>query len=890
MLEVGDLAYDTSTQETVRIIEHAVLWGIHSYRVLNPATGETYRASEEVLRPVANTVTYDEDYLRFVMELARIKNEVAEGVLTPLSRNLIPLPHQLHALNRALANNNVRYLLADEVGLGKTIEAGLILEELKTRGLVRRTLVVCPTGLATQWVAEMQEKFGEKFHLLLPSDFDAIRKVTEGDNVYREFEQVVTPMDSIKPLEQRFGWSEERIQKYNDDRINAVVNGNWDLVIIDEAHRVAGSTGDVARHKLGRLLAKASPYLLLLTATPHNGKSEPFLRLVRLLDRDAFPNEKSVVRSQVAPYLIRTEKREAIDNKGDLLFKNRATHLVRIGWDARHTLQEELYRRVSDYVSHTYNQAMRQKSRNMCLIFLLIIMQRMVTSSTAAVRQSLERRLAMLEGGGTQQRHMNETDIGETDIEDGDEAAFEAPSLNDRSEIAELQDLVNLAQRAELQYQDAKVEALFDTLDAVLDEGSRKVIIFTEFMATQDYLKRLLERRGFTVSILNGSMSIDERNAVTEEFRTKTDVFVSTDAGGEGLNLQFASVVINYDMPWNPMRIEQRCGRVDRIGQTRDVEVYNFMIDDTVESRVHEVIEEKLSVILDELGIDKYSDVLDSEACDLDFTNAYMGSIGRPQAVEKSAGRIEKELREQVSNVASYQEIIREDKDLGGLVGLESDFDVTAALGRAFAYYNAWRGGKATLPLGLALDSPDAEKLLHASVVQDRNADVLSVEIEDFPNENGWFMLWDLSIADDRRSTRVVPVFVNDRLVLRPIAGKRIMDALLRPGVRLVVGTAANVDAETWARLEELSQDFAYNDFKELSEKHEAATRENHDKYAYALELRHEAARRMGIENIRVAKLARIEAERAEMEAAYAKERQVLPEFRCMLLVRLVES
>ena len=369
----------------------------------------------------------------------------------------------------------------------------------------------------------------------------------------------------------------------------------------------------------------------------------------------------------------------------------------------------------------------------MCLIFLLIIMQRMVTSSTAAVRQSLERRLAMLEGGGTQQRHMNETDIGETDIEDGDEAAFEAPSLNDRSEIAELQDLVNLAQRAELQYQDAKVEALFDTLDAVLAEGSRKVIIFTEFMATQDYLKRLLERRGFTVSILNGSMSIDERNAVTEEFRTKTDVFVSTDAGGEGLNLQFASVVINYDMPWNPMRIEQRCGRVDRIGQTRDVEVYNFMIDDTVESRVHEVIEEKLSVILDELGIDKYSDVLDSEACDLDFTNAYMGSIGKPQAVERSVGRIEKELREQVSNVASYQEIIREDKDLGDLVGVESDYDVTAALGRAFAHYSAWRGGKAALPLGLALDSPDAEKLLHASVVQDRSADVLSVEIEDFP-------------------------------------------------------------------------------------------------------------------------------------------------------------
>ena len=122
--------------------------------------------------------------------------------------------------------------------------------------------------------------------------------------------------------------------------------------------------------------------------------------------------------------------------------------------------------------------------------------------------------------------------------------------------------------------------------------------------------------------------------------------------------------------------------------------------------------------------------------------------------------------------------------------------------------------------------------------MQDRSADVLSVEIEDFPNEDGWFMLWELSIADDRRSTRVVPVFVNDRLVLRPIAGKRIMDALLRPGVRLTVGTASNADAETWARLEELSQDFAYNDFKDLSERHERATKENHDKYAYALELR----------------------------------------------------
>ena len=889
MMEVGDLAYDSSTKSTVRVIESTALWGIRSYRVINPATGETYRASEEVLRPVAGSVTYDENYLRFVVELSRIKNEVASGTLAPLARGVIPLPHQLHALNRALANDNVRYLLADEVGLGKTIEAGLILEELTTRGLVRRTLVVCPTGLATQWADEMQSKFSETFHLLIPGDFAAIRKVIDADNVYGEFDQVITPMDSIKPLEERYGWSEERIEAYNDERINAVINGNWDLVIIDEAHRVAGSSSDVARYKLGRLLAQASPYLLLLTATPHNGKTEPFLRLVRLLDRKAFPNEKSVVRSQVAPHLIRTEKREAIDNKGRPIFKNRVTHLVHITWDGRHTLQQELYERVSEYVSHTYNQAIGNRSKNMCLIFLLIIMQRMVTSSTAAVRQSLERRLATLEGEDTQRRHMSETDMAEADIEDGDEAAMEAPSLNDDAEIAEVRDLIALAKRAELQYQDAKVEALFDTLDEVLADGGQKAIVFTEFMATQDYLRRLLEQRGYRVSILNGSMGIEERGAATEEFRTQTDVFVSTDAGGEGLNLQFANIVINYDMPWNPMRIEQRCGRVDRIGQTRDVQVYNFMIDGTVESRVHEVIEEKLSVILDELGVDKYSDVLDSEACDADFTKAYMDYIGKPRAaVERSARGIEREVREQVANAESYKEIIREDKDLSESVGRESDFDVSAALGRASSYYSAWRGEEGQLPLELALDSEDAERLLHASVVQDRDADVLSIGIPDMPNEDGYFMLWELSIADDQRATRVIPVFVNSKMVLRPVAGKRIMEALLRPGTQLEVGTAANVSTETWRELEQKSQDFAYNDFVELSERHEKATRENHEKYAYALQLRREAAKRVGIENSRTAKLAKLDAEERETEADYARERQVLPEFRCMLLARLV--
>ena len=167
-----------------------------------------------------------------------------------------------------METNNIRYILADEVGLGKTIEAGMIIKELKSRGLISRILVVCPTGLVTQWASEMQEKFHEKFHVILPSDYDTIRRLTDSEDVYGQFDQVISPMDSIKPLVKRNGWTDEQVERYNEERIFSIINSGWDLIIIDEAHRVAGSSSDVARYKLGNLLSQASPYLLLLSATP----------------------------------------------------------------------------------------------------------------------------------------------------------------------------------------------------------------------------------------------------------------------------------------------------------------------------------------------------------------------------------------------------------------------------------------------------------------------------------------------------------------------------------------------------------------------------------------------------------------------------------------------
>ena len=888
MISVGDFVFDTIEKANVQVLEKIEAWGYISYKVFNPATGRVYKANEEQLSSSGNTMQYDENYLRYVTLLSKIKNETAGGFLSSLASGIIPLPHQLHVLNRAMETNNIRYILADEVGLGKTIEAGMIIRELKSRGLVSRILVVCPTGLVTQWASEMQEKFHEKFQVILPSDYDTIRRLTDNDDVYGQFDQVISPMDSIKPIEKHAGWSEEKVEKYNEERIYSIINSGWDLIIIDEAHRVAGSSGEVARYKLGNLLAQASPYLLLLSATPHNGKTEPFLRLIRLLDADAFPNAKSIVREQVAPFLIRTEKREAIDNNGNLLFKNRIMHLVTISWDDRNNLQRELYEMVSSYVAKTYNKALRNRKKNMCLIFLLIIMQRMVTSSTAAIRQSLERRLNVLLEQRTCVGNLREEDLDELNIEDGVEDALEAISLDMELEIEELKQIISLAKQAQFQNQDAKVEPLLNEIDAILSEDrTQKVIIFTEFVATQTYLQELLVNRDYTVTILNGGMSIDERNAAMQEFKTSTSIFISTDAGGEGLNLQFANIIINYDLPWNPMKIEQRCGRVDRIGQQRDVHIYNFIVGETVENRVREVLEEKLSVILKEMGVDKYSDVLDSEVAECDFTDVYMRSIGHASQVEKNLYPVEAEMKQQLTNAQKYKDVIREEKDLTKLVGTESNFDVDSALRTMLTYYECWQGHDPRLIDRISIADEEITQHLKTELVQDRTAPLMSIQIDNFPNEEGYFMLWELSISEKESGKRILPIFVNSAMLLRPMAGKRIMDVFLDGNSKLRVSSAPNVGAEIYSKLEKSCMDFAYDTFVELKEKQMQQNEESFKKYMYALELRQEAAEHIGIENIRRSRLQKLQKEKANIEAQHRKGSQVYPDFRLIMMARL---
>jgi len=652
---VGELVWSRQHKKEAKILNFSELWGNVSYEILIPEEKEILWVQEEALKELQSG-SQTSHHIGYLVAAAKIQDTLGQNVLvSPFEAPVIPLPHQLKCLTRAMEMDTVRYLLADEVGLGKTIEAGLILRELKSRGLVKRILVVAPTGLAYQWVAEMKTKFAENFYLLQPQGFSQLREsgFVEGDqNVWEIYNQVICTLDSVKPLETRQGWSQEKVDEYNQERFDSLVSANWDLIIIDEAHRLGGSTDTVARYKLGEGLSNATPYILLLSATPHQGKSDAFCRLMSFLDKETFSDESNISHSTVRPFVIRTEKRLAIDPEGKPLFNRRKTKLISSIWGAADILQESLYNSLTDYVRLGYNKALSEKQT--AYGFLMVLLQRMVLSSTRAIRGTLERRLALLKGqkqAGNQIVRMRDEWNFEDDFDDQDDLLSINLKKLDK-EIQEVELLVNLAKESENHGPDRKFFELISIIHKKQQEedGSVKILIFTEFVSTQEMLRENLTERGYSIETLNGSMDMDERKAAIRLFADQVQVLVSTEAGGEGLNMQFCHVVINYDIPWNPMKLEQRIGRIDRIGQSKIVEAYNLTIADTVEDRVREVVESKLQKILHEYGADKLSDVLDSESTDTDFNKIYTAAIvdesTAPQDVDKLIAQIKRMMKQ----------------------------------------------------------------------------------------------------------------------------------------------------------------------------------------------------------------------------------------------------
>jgi len=662
--------YSTIHDCICKVIESQTLWGETTCRVWLPGSDSAVRIPAANLKPLDDAAaTGTPAGITYVAAAARVADALTQDMLlAPIESSVIPLPHQIRALSRAIAGDRVRYLLADEVGLGKTIEAGLILRELKLRGLAKRTLVVAPKGLVTQWVAEMRTHFNEDFRLLIPSDFSAYRRIAKEDNIWQSHPQVVCPMDSVKPLESRRGWSDKQMAEYNQERFEDLISAGWDLIVVDEAHRLGGSTDQVARFKLGQGLSEAAPYLLLLSATPHQGKTDAFHRLVSLIDTQAFPDVGSVTRDRVQPYVIRTEKRRAITAEGKPLFKPRKTQLAAVSWEDRHQDQRQLYDAVTEYVREGYNQAKREKRSY--IGFLMILMQRLVVSSTSAIRTTLERRLEALEAPQEQLSlfpDFSNEEWAELDGQEQVETLLTTQLKALKNERAEVKLLLNAATRCEQAGADVKAEALLDWLYRLqADEGDPelKVLVFTEFVPTQRMLQQFLVERGFSIACLNGSMDMDERKKAQDSFAGEARILISTDAGGEGLNLQFCHVVINYDIPWNPMRIEQRIGRVDRIGQNHVVRAINFVFEDSVEHRVREVLEEKLAVIFEEFGIDKTGDVLDSAQAGQIFDDLHVEAILNPDEIERSVDKVIASLKEQARNTKASSSVLGATEDL----------------------------------------------------------------------------------------------------------------------------------------------------------------------------------------------------------------------------------
>ncbi len=881
MFEVGQYVKDVHTGNTVKVINSQQVFGMVTYQVYEPETGNIYNASEQGLQTDGGLAEPSAAFLRFAAAYSRVRNVLASGSIVDVSESVIPLPHQRYALSRAMETNSCRYMLADEVGLGKTIEAGLIIKELETRGLIERVLVVCPKGLMTQWEAEMQEKFGTRFTIILPEEYQTLKKVAPDENPFTSFTHVISPMDAIKPIEDRAGWTQEKVDQYNQDRIESVIAGGWDLIIIDEAHRVAGQSSDVARHKLGDMLSKSSPHLLLLTATPHSGKTEPFMRLMRLLDEDAFPNTQAIVREQVAPFLIRTEKREAVDNEGNPLFKKRHTQIMEIEWQPRHNLQRLLYEEVTEYVRNGYNKAIRERKNY--IGFLMILFQRMVSSSTTAITDAMQRRIHALEHQDEQLHSGNFNELIETETEESLLEAITLLSMNTRDEIEQLTRLVSLARQASSECQDAKQEALLHLLEKIRrNDPEAKIILFTEFVATQDALREIAEYNGISTALINGSMSLEERNLSLASFRTNKQMLISTDAGGEGLNLQCAHIVINYDLPWNPMKIEQRIGRADRIGQTDDVQVYNFILRDTIENRVRMVLEEKLAVILQELGIDKLQDVLDESSADMDFTKVYMSTIAFPKHQNAYVGEMEQAARKQVNQFQHIRDVIHEEKQLSGDPDYEREQHTFHMMLREMTcQYRVWKhyDPEWRLDWALSLSDSQVQNILSMKQFWHPSQGLQAIHFQSIKTENGIFSLWEISLGPEAADKRIIPLFFNQEGVYRPVASRLIWEELLKPEIEIEMKPTENCPVDQWQQIETRSQEQATDAFLQLKEAYEKRHEQEYGKRQRALTLRIEATRRIGIENIRNSRIEKLEKELQQAKEQYTRSQELCPTF-----------
>lgn len=596
----------------------------------NPNNEVLYRDNEPNLEIVIASApwsfTAESDRFKLVSEAYRIRLAYIFDPMMAIHTSMIePLPHQIMAVyDSMLTRQPLRFLLADDPGAGKTIMAGLFIKELIIRGDIKRCLIVCPGALAEQWQDELFQKFQIPFEILTNDKINA----SKTGNWFQEENMVIARLDKLSR---------------DEDLHEKLKVTDWDLIIVDEAHKMSASFfgGEVKytkRYRLGQLLSRKARHFLLMTATPHNGKEEDFQLFLALLDGDRFEGKfrDGIHTVDVSDIMRRLLKEQLVKFDGKPLFPERIAMTVPYQLSAR---EEELYVSVTNYVREQFNRADKLESKRKGTVgFALTILQRRLASSPEAIYKSLKRRKERLQARLEEERLYQRVELRTEQFPDVDEDEDIDEYVNDtegaeQEEIsndfvdrattartiheleAEIETLKTLEELA-LQVKRSGTDKKWEELSTILSENEwmfdsagnrRKLVIFTEHRDTLNYLaqkiRTLLGSQEAVVTI-QGGMNRTDRGKATELFTQDVNVsiLVATDAAGEGINLQRAHLMVNYDLPWNPNRLEQRFGRIHRIGQTEVCRLWNIIAHQTREGEVWSRLFTKLEIEREALG------------------------------------------------------------------------------------------------------------------------------------------------------------------------------------------------------------------------------------------------------------------------------------------------
>jgi len=570
-------------------------------------------------------------------------------------------PHQVEAAHEILTSHDQRFLLADEVGLGKTIEAGIVIEELLARG-AERVLIITPASLKMQWKEEMKEKFDQDYIIYDRDYVKSIRRSISEDNVWEHDDLVITSIDFAK---------QEADDDDEEDMLEPLRRAEWDMAIIDESHHLTarrdsdGQKRRTQRYRVGEAVSQNTNALLFLTGTPHKGKSDQFYFMIDLIEPYRFEDEEDITPEELDDLMIRRLKNNPhmVHSDGSPMFPEKEIDTLSVEFTRE---EDKLYQDITDYLRNYYRLGEQQESH--AAGFSMVIYQKRLVSSIRAIQRSLEKRASVLREGGKDQlsqaarslldqyRERPETLTEEQRQrveEELQEISIEQDPEQRQKELEIVEDLIERAHQIDV---DSKAERLHEAIEELLaKDPDEKVLVFTEYTDTLEYLRDEVLSE-FDTAQIHGGLSQVERRSQVEKFRSDANVMLATDAAREGINLQFAHIMVNYDLPWNPIRIDQRMGRLHRYGQDEEVNIYNLFVEDTRESEILERLVTKVDTIEEDLGVS--SDVLGMVLDDDDFSleDRIMNAVAEDESGEEVVKDIDEIIEERKDAVKKIQD------------------------------------------------------------------------------------------------------------------------------------------------------------------------------------------------------------------------------------------